>query len=99
MTSGGLIHTGVAQLVEYRSPKPAVGSSSLSSRAKINDMNKIINYVKESYNELIYKVTWPTYKELTSSAVAVLYASILIALVVFVMDFCFQNVMEFVYPR
>ena len=27
-------HTGVAQLVEYRSPKPAVGSSSLSSRAK-----------------------------------------------------------------
>ncbi len=99
MTSGGLIHTGVAQLVEYRSPKPAVGSSSLSSRAKINDMNKIINYVKESYNELVYKVTWPTYKELTSSAVAVLYASILIALVVFVMDFCFQNVMEFVYPR
>lgn len=97
--SGGLIHTGVAQLVEYRSPKPAVGSSSLSSRAKINDMNKIINYVKESYNELVYKVTWPTYKELTSSAVAVLYASILIALVVFVMDFCFQNVMEFVYPR
>ena len=96
MTSGGLIHTGVAQLVEYRSPKPAVGSSSLSSRAKINDMNKIINYVKESYNELVYKVTWPTYKELTSSAVAVLYASILIALVVFVMDFCFQNVMEFV---
>ena len=99
MTSGGLIHTGVAQLVEHRSPKPAVGSSSLSSRAKINDMNKIINYVKESYNELVYKVTWPTYKELTSSAVAVLYASILIALVVFVMDFCFQNVMEFVYPR
>ncbi len=99
MTSGGLIHTGVAQLVEYRSPKPAVGSSSLSSRAKINDMNKIINYVKESYNELVYKVSWPTYKELTSSAVAVLYASILIALVVFVMDFCFQNVMEFVYPR
>ena len=86
-------------MVEYRSPKPAVGSSSLSSRAKINDMNKIINYVKESYNELVYKVTWPTYKELTSSAVAVLYASILIALVVFVMDFCFQNVMEFVYPR
>ena len=28
-------HTGVAQLVEYRSPKPAVGSSSLSSRAKL----------------------------------------------------------------
>ena len=86
-------------MVEYRSPKPAVGSSSLSSRANNNDMNKIINYVKETYNELVYKVSWPTYKELTNSAVAVLYASILIALVVFVMDFCFQNVMELVYPN
>ena len=27
-------NTGVAQLVEHRSPKPGVGSSSLSSRAK-----------------------------------------------------------------
>ncbi len=27
-------HTGVAQLVEHWSPKPGVGSSSLSSRAK-----------------------------------------------------------------
>ena len=62
-------------------------------------MNKIINYVKETYNELVHKVSWPTYKELTNSAVAVLYASILIALVVFVMDFCFQNVMELVYPN
>ncbi len=26
-------HTGVAQLVEHRSPKPRVGSSNLSSRA------------------------------------------------------------------
>ncbi len=29
-------NTGVAQLVEHRSPKPGVGSSSLSSRANIN---------------------------------------------------------------
>ena len=27
-------YTGLAQLVEHRSPKPGVGSSSLSSRAK-----------------------------------------------------------------
>ncbi len=27
-------YTGVAQLVEHRSPKPGVGSSSLSARAK-----------------------------------------------------------------
>ena len=62
-------------------------------------MNKIVAYIKETYDELVHKVTWPTYKELTSSAIAVLYASILIAIVVFVMDFCFQNVMEFIYPH
>ena len=61
-------------------------------------MNKIINYIKETYDELAHKVSWPTYSELTSSAVAVLYASLIIAVVVFVMDFCFQHLMEFVYP-
>jgi preprotein translocase subunit SecE len=57
-------------------------------------MKKVITYIKESYDELVHKVTWPTYSELSSSAVVVLYASLFIALVVFVMDFCFQNIME-----
>ncbi|WP_289125088.1 preprotein translocase subunit SecE [uncultured Bacteroides sp.] len=49
---------------------------------------------------LVHKVSWPTYSELTNSAVVVLYASLLIALVVFAMDFCFQNVMEkIIYPH
>ena len=86
-------------MVEHRSPKPGVGSSSLSSRANISIMKKIVTIFKESYDELVHKVSWPTYGELTSSAVAVLYASLLIALVVFIMDFCFQNIMEFVYPH
>ena len=62
-------------------------------------MKKIVNDIKETYDELVHKVSWPTYAELTNSAVVVLYASLLIALVVFVMDFCFQHVMEFVYPH
>ena len=33
-TTFAAANTGVAQLVEHRSPKPGVGSSSLSSRAK-----------------------------------------------------------------
>lgn len=40
------MYTEVTQLVEYRSPKPAVGSSSLSFRA----INRIMN--EEGY--LIY---------------------------------------------
>ena len=51
----------------------------------------------ESYNELVHKVSWPSMKELTSSAVVVLEASLLIALVVFAMDQVFQMVMELIY--
>ena len=93
--------TGIAQLVEHRSPKPGVGSSSLSSRAKssMNMFKSLVNYCKESYDELVHKVSWPTRSELTNSAVVVLYASLLIALVVFAMDSLFQWVMELVYPH
>ena len=58
---------------------------------------KLINYFKESYSELTTKVTWPTRCELTNSAVVVLVASLLIALVVWVMDFSFENIMTLVY--
>ena len=60
---------------------------------------KFINYCKESYEELAHKTTWPTRSELINSAVVVITASILIALVVFVMDFAFQHIMAFVYPN
>ena len=60
---------------------------------------KLGNLCKESYNELVNKVSWPTMSEVTSSAVVVLEASLLIALVVFAMDQVFQMVMEFVYPH
>ena len=60
----------------------------------------ITNYCKESYDELVHKVSWPTRKELSSSAVVVLYASLLIALVVFLMDSAFQFIMEdVIYPH
>ena len=99
-TTFAAANTGVAQLVEHRSPKPGVGSSSLSSRANIFEMKKIVAYFKETYDELVHKVSWPTYSELANSAVVVLYASLLIALVVWGMDVCFQNFMEkIVYPH
>ena len=61
---------------------------------------KVANYCKESYDELVHKVSWPTRKVLSSSAVVVLYASLLIALVVFLMDSVFQFVMEdIIYPH
>ena len=61
---------------------------------------KITNYCKESYDELAHKVSWPTRSELSSSAVVVLTASLLIALVVFLMDSAFQFIMEdVIYPH
>ncbi|MCQ2064380.1 MAG: preprotein translocase subunit SecE [Bacteroidaceae bacterium] len=59
---------------------------------------KFISNCKESYNELVHKTTWPTGKELSSSAVIVLVASLMIAVVVFLMDKCFQGIMTIIYP-
>ena len=60
----------------------------------------ITNNCKKSYYELVHKVSWPTRSELSGSAVAVLTASLLIALVVFLMDSAFQFIMEdVIYPH
>ena len=58
---------------------------------------KFVEYVKESYNELVYKVSWPTRKELAQSSVIVLIASIILALIVWLMDWCFESIMTFIY--
>ena len=60
-------------------------------------MKKFVNYVKECYNELVHKVTWPTWKELQSSAVVVSIASLIIALVVYLMDKTFETLLEAFY--
>ncbi len=58
---------------------------------------KLILYFEEAYNELVHKVSWPTRKELQNSAFIVMVASFIIALIVFVMDSTFENIMSFVY--
>ncbi|MBR3012982.1 MAG: preprotein translocase subunit SecE [Bacteroidales bacterium] len=60
-------------------------------------MSKFINYLKESYTELTQKVTWPSWEKLQSSALQVLVATIILAAVIWVIDFAFQHLMEFIY--
>ncbi|MEG1616446.1 MAG: preprotein translocase subunit SecE [Bacteroidales bacterium] len=60
---------------------------------------KILDTIKESYNELVNKVSWPTKSELSNSAVVVMFASLLIALVILVMDLGFENIMRFFYEK
>ena len=60
-------------------------------------MKKIIAYFKDSYNELVHKVSWPSRTELSSSAVVVLFASLILAVMIFVMDTVLEQVMKLVY--
>lgn len=94
-----LLHTGIAQLVEHWSPKPGVGSSSLSSRANIRSMAtlKLFKDIEESYNELRYKTSWPTKTQLIKSAIIVLIASVILAIIIWCMDQIIDFVMHFIY--
>ncbi|MBO4964742.1 MAG: preprotein translocase subunit SecE [Muribaculaceae bacterium] len=58
---------------------------------------KLIKDIKESYTELVYKVSWPTQKQLVNSSVLVLIASIIIAVFIWAVDKVFDLLMELVY--
>ena len=60
-------------------------------------MKRVIAYIKDSYNELVHKVSWPTKAELSNSAVVVMFASLIIAILIGAIDFGFEAVMKFIY--
>ncbi len=63
----------------------------------LNNMNKISTYFRESYKELMEKVTWPTWAQLQQSTMIVLAATLVITALVWVMDFATGNVLKQVY--
>ncbi len=58
---------------------------------------KIKTYIQETWNELIHKVSWPTWSELQNSAVVVMIGTVIISLIIFAMDVSFRNIMETIY--
>ncbi|MBD5204217.1 MAG: preprotein translocase subunit SecE [Bacteroidales bacterium] len=58
---------------------------------------KLFKDIKESYNELVYKVSWPTTKELVNSSVLVLIASIILAVFIWAVDKIFDELMQLIY--
>ncbi|MCB9169904.1 MAG: preprotein translocase subunit SecE [Flavobacteriales bacterium] len=52
-------------------------------------MASIKTYFAESYNELMHKVSWPTWKDLQSSAIIVLVTALIISVIIFLMDYLF----------
>ena len=73
-----------------------VGGSSPFTRAKWEEVN-IKGYLEETFNELWYKVSWPTWDELQSSAIVVAIASCMIAIVIYIMDKTFSGIMGLLY--
>ena len=62
-------------------------------------MERIKNYILESIDEVKNKVTWSKFNELQSSAILVLVASLIFALVIGIIDFGFQNGLSFFYKE
>jgi preprotein translocase subunit SecE len=60
-------------------------------------MSNFKAYISETMNELVHKVSWPSWSELQSSAILVAVASIIISLLVLVMDLIFNEGMKAIY--
>ena len=56
-----------------------------------------MGYIKDSYKELVEKVTWPSFAQLQSSTIVVMVASLIFAMIVLVMDVSFETVMQGIY--
>ena len=60
-------------------------------------MNKISLYIRDSYKEMMQKVTWPSWEQLQQSTMIVLIATLVITGIVALMDFGVNGVLKFVY--
>ena len=60
-------------------------------------MNKLSAYIRDSYKELVQKVTWPTWDQLQQSTMIVLGATLVITAMVWVMDLVANNTLKFIY--
>jgi preprotein translocase subunit SecE len=60
-------------------------------------MNKFSAYVRDSYRELVEKVTWPAWEQLQQSTMIVLGATLFITALVAIMDFIANGSLKFIY--
>lgn len=62
-----------------------------------DNMSKFGNYIQEAYDELVHKVTWPSWEELQQTTIIVLVSLAIITLLIFGMDAVSENVLKVVY--
>lgn len=60
-------------------------------------MSKFGNYIQAAYDELVHKVTWPSWGELQQTTIIVLVALVIFTLLIFGMDFVSEKVLTLLY--
>jgi len=58
---------------------------------------KIGTYIKESVDELLHKVSWPSWSDLQSSGIVVAIATVIISAIIYFMDTIFSGMMKVFY--
>lgn len=62
-------------------------------------MNKVRDYILDSIDEIRNKVTWPKFNELQSSAILVLVASLIFAIIIGGIDISFKELLARYYSN
>jgi preprotein translocase subunit SecE len=62
-------------------------------------MEKLTSYIAESWKEITTKVTWSKYSELQGSAILVLVASTIFAVVIGAIDWVFKTGLQWFYKE
>ena len=62
-------------------------------------MSKFGNYVQEAYDELVHKVSWPSWDELQQTTLIVLVALLFVTAIIFGMDIASKTVMDLIYDK
>lgn len=62
-------------------------------------MDKLRTYIAESWDEITNKVSWSKYNELQSSAILVLVASTIFAVVIGAIDWVFKTGLQWFYKE
>lgn len=62
-------------------------------------MNRVKDYIMDSIDEIRNKVTWPKFSELQSSAILVLVASLIFAIVIGAIDVSFKELLTRYYKN
>jgi preprotein translocase subunit SecE len=60
-------------------------------------MSKFGSYIQESYDELVHKVSWPSWNELQQTTLIVLASLAIVTALIFGMDAASEAVMKLVY--